>query len=82
MSGGRVTVARIGAAHGVRGEVRLKSYTGQPDDVAAYGPLRAAEIYAKITRHNARAMLRSLCRWLRLAGPQPATRTHSAETLR
>jgi hypothetical protein len=32
------------------------------------GPLRAAEIYAKITRHNARAMLRSLCRWLRLAG--------------
>jgi hypothetical protein len=34
------------------------------------GPLRAAEIYAKITRHNARAMLRSLCRWLRLAGHQ------------
>jgi hypothetical protein len=32
------------------------------------GPLRAAEIYAKITRHNARAMLRSLCRWLRLVG--------------
>lgn len=32
------------------------------------GPLRAAEMYAKITRHNARAMLRSLCRWLRLAG--------------
>lgn len=32
------------------------------------GPLRAAEIYAKITRHNARAMLRSLCRWLRLTG--------------
>lgn len=32
------------------------------------GPLRAAEIYAKITRHNARAMLRSLCRWVRLAG--------------
>jgi len=32
------------------------------------GPLRAAEIYAKITRQNARAMLRSLCRWLRLAG--------------
>jgi hypothetical protein len=32
------------------------------------GPLRAAEIYAKITRHSARAMLRSLCRWVRLAG--------------
>ncbi len=40
----------------LRGELRLLS------------PLRNANIYAKITRHNARAMLRSLCRWLILAG--------------
>lgn len=40
----------------LRGELRL------------IGPLRAADIYSKITRHNARAMLRSLCRWLRLVG--------------
>jgi hypothetical protein len=32
------------------------------------GPLKSALIYSKITRHNARAMLRSLCSWLRLAG--------------
>jgi hypothetical protein len=32
------------------------------------GPLRQVAITAKITRHNGRAMLRSLCRWLRLCG--------------
>src|SRR5208282_6761535 len=32
------------------------------------GPLRQVSITAKITRHNGRAMLRSLCRWLRLCG--------------
>ena len=30
--------------------------------------LRQTSITAKITRHNGRAMLRSLCRWLRLCG--------------
>jgi P-loop Domain of unknown function (DUF2791) len=30
--------------------------------------LKEANITAKITRHNGRAMLRSLCRWLRLCG--------------
>jgi hypothetical protein len=32
------------------------------------GALRDAQITAKITRHNGRAMLRSLCRWVRLCG--------------
>ncbi|HJU17453.1 MAG TPA: BREX system ATP-binding domain-containing protein [Stellaceae bacterium] len=32
------------------------------------GALRDASITARITRHNGRAMLRSLCRWLRLCG--------------
>jgi hypothetical protein len=32
------------------------------------GTLKEASITAKITRHNGRAMLRSLCRWLRLCG--------------
>jgi P-loop Domain of unknown function (DUF2791) len=32
------------------------------------GSLRQISITAKITRHNGRAMLRSLCRWLRLCG--------------
>jgi hypothetical protein len=32
------------------------------------GALKGTFITAKITRHNGRAMLRSLCRWLRLCG--------------
>ena len=36
----RVTVAVFGAAHGVRGELRLKSYTGDPAAFARYGPLQ------------------------------------------
>jgi 16S rRNA processing protein RimM len=39
----RVCVAQIGAPHGVRGEVRLKSFTADPDAVARYGPLQAED---------------------------------------
>jgi 16S rRNA processing protein RimM len=38
----RICVARIGAAHGVRGEVRLWSYTTDPLAVATYGLLESA----------------------------------------
>jgi 16S rRNA processing protein RimM len=34
-----VLVGRLGAAHGVRGEIRLKSHTGDPAAIATYGPL-------------------------------------------
>ena len=34
-----VLVGRLGAAHGVRGEIRLKSHTGDPSAIATYGPL-------------------------------------------
>jgi len=37
-------------------------------ELRGLGALKSAAIYSRITRHNARAMLRSLCRWLRLAG--------------
>ncbi len=35
----RICVARIGAAHGVRGEVKLWPFTQDPEAVASYGPL-------------------------------------------
>jgi 16S rRNA processing protein RimM len=38
-----VVVARIGAAHGIKGEVRLASYTADPLDVAKYAPLTAPD---------------------------------------
>lgn len=39
----RVCVARIGAAHGTRGEVRLWSFTADPLAIADYGPLESAD---------------------------------------
>ena len=35
----QILVGVIGAAHGIRGEVRVKSFTGDPAAIAAYGPL-------------------------------------------
>ena len=39
----RICVARIGAAHGVRGEVTLWSFTEDPAAVASYGPLESKD---------------------------------------
>ena len=39
----RVCVARIGAAHGLRGEVRLWTFTGDPMAVTHYGPLETED---------------------------------------
>jgi 16S rRNA processing protein RimM len=39
----RVCVAQIGAAHGVRGEVRLRSFTEDPMAVTTYGPLESED---------------------------------------
>jgi 16S rRNA processing protein RimM len=35
----RICVAQIGGAHGIRGEVKLKSFTADPMAVKHYGPL-------------------------------------------
>jgi 16S rRNA processing protein RimM len=39
----RICVARIGAAHGTGGEVRLWPFTARAEAVAAYGPLQTAD---------------------------------------
>jgi 16S rRNA processing protein RimM len=41
--GGRICIAKFGAAHGVRGEIRLWPYTADPLGVASYGPLETAD---------------------------------------
>ena len=43
MSADRVVVAAVAGAFGVRGEVRLKSFTAEPEAVARYGPLLAED---------------------------------------
>jgi len=37
-------------------------------ELRTIGPLKSTSIYSQVTRHNARPMLRSLGRWLRLLG--------------
>jgi 16S rRNA processing protein RimM len=39
----RICVARIGAAHGICGEVKLWPYTVEPLDVGRYGPLQTED---------------------------------------
>ena len=39
----RICVAQIGAAHGIRGEVRLRSFTQDPLAVTSYGPLESED---------------------------------------
>jgi 16S rRNA processing protein RimM len=39
----RIRVARIGAAHGIRGEVKLWSFTEDPLAVTQYGPLETED---------------------------------------
>jgi 16S rRNA processing protein RimM len=51
-----VLVGRIGAAHGIRGEVRLVSFTDDPKAIADHGPLRDADG----TRQFEIAVLRTL----------------------
>ena len=35
----RILLGRFGAAHGIRGEVMVRTFTGGAADIAAYGPL-------------------------------------------
>jgi 16S rRNA processing protein RimM len=44
MAGGeRVCLGQIGAPHGVRGEVRLHSFTADPAAITSYGPLESED---------------------------------------
>jgi len=39
----RICIAKFGAAHGVRGEIRLWPFTAEPLAVASYGPLETRD---------------------------------------
>ena len=38
-AGKRILLGRIAGAHGIRGEVLIKTFTERPEDIAAYGPV-------------------------------------------
>ncbi len=54
MRSDKIRVARIGAAHGIRGEVKLWSFTADPIAVADYGPLETADGARRFTIEAAR----------------------------
>ena len=54
MSGALICVARIGAAHGVRGAVKLWTFTEDPMAVTQYGPLSTKDGARKFEVVNAR----------------------------
>jgi 16S rRNA processing protein RimM len=39
----RILLGRIAAAHGVRGDVLIHSFTGEPEAIASYGPLESED---------------------------------------
>jgi 16S rRNA processing protein RimM len=39
----RICLGQIGAPHGVRGEVRLRSFTAEPQAINSYGPLETED---------------------------------------
>jgi 16S rRNA processing protein RimM len=43
VAGARICLGQIGAPHGVRGEVRLHSFTANPNAIAGYGPLETED---------------------------------------
>ncbi|HWA18247.1 MAG TPA: ribosome maturation factor RimM [Devosia sp.] len=51
----RLLMGRIGAAHGVRGEVRIQSFTEEPLALASYGPLSTDRPGLTIEIETARA---------------------------
>lgn len=52
----RICVGAIAGAFGVRGEVRLKSFTTMPDDIASYGPLWSEDGKRSFTVRLSRAV--------------------------
>jgi 16S rRNA processing protein RimM len=42
-AGDLVLLGRIAGAQGLKGEVRINSFTANPEDIAAYGPLTGAD---------------------------------------
>ncbi|WP_371811433.1 ribosome maturation factor RimM [Stappia sp. 28M-7] len=54
MSEDRILIARIGAAHGVRGEVRVKPFGDDPLSFCDYGPLETADGKRRLVVKSAR----------------------------
>lgn len=50
----KILMGRIGAAHGIKGEVRITTFTGEPEAIASYGPLETDRPGLAVTIEAAR----------------------------
>ena len=69
---GRILLGRIVAAHGVRGEVLVRSYADTPENIGAYGPLMAPAAGRSVQLHVLRVTAKGVV--ARIAGIQAAKR--------
>jgi 16S rRNA processing protein RimM len=74
-----VLMAKIGAAHGLKGEVRIRSFTGDPMSVGKYGTLfdAAGNTYEIVTLRPAGNML--IARFRSVAGREQAEALNGTE---
>lgn len=71
-----VLLGRIGAAHGIRGEVRIQSFTENPLDIVSYSPLITSRPDLTITISKAR-----VAKTVLVASLKDITDRNEAETL-
>jgi len=50
----RILMGKIGAAHGIKGEVRITTFTAEPEAIASYGPLETDRPGLTVTIETAR----------------------------
>lgn len=72
----KILMGRIGAAHGIKGEVRITSFTEDPLALASYGPLETDRPGLAITIAKAR-----LAKTVLIASLQGVTDRNAAERL-
>jgi 16S rRNA processing protein RimM len=72
----RLLIGRIGAAHGIKGGVRIATFTGDPLAIASYGPLQTNRPGLTVTIGDARLMKATV-----IAKLKGITDRNTAETL-
>jgi 16S rRNA processing protein RimM len=72
----RLLIGRIGAAHGIKGGVRIATFTGDPLAIATYGPLQTNRPGFMVTITDARLMKATV-----IAKLKGITDRNTAETL-
>ena len=60
----RILLGRIAGPHGIRGDVVIETYTGEPQDIAAYGPLQtedgARQLHVSVVRATPKGVIARL----------------------